>query len=289
MLELHVKDLFHGYFSSIESDPLAFGISAHKLCSKLEDIASSEASTSIDNLSKFEFGSGDKPDYVTLDKSSMFDGFELTMNRKYNSGNSIASFGIMSKAACGSKDYSVVIASSEIARNDKSSIYDFSVEVVEKLSGKKVVVNEKYAMVERNKNACFVVNLLKDIQNYLSLQEVVVEDGLRNIVREDEKKSGVYFADTRKRLIVDDDFSLVPESEGFKIWHGGRHFYYHDSYEGKNFDGSVAKTFEKGYEQEVASILHEGKDIQKKLDICMMIFGNKQKLEKVFPNQNVTV
>jgi len=291
MLEVKARELFQDYFSSIESDSLAFGISAPKLCSKLEAIANSEAyaNLSVGDTSQFDFGVGEKPDYITIARSGSLDGLEFTMNRKYNSGHSINSVGIVSKANCGIKGYDVVIASSEIARNEKSSIYDFSVEVVDKLSGKKVVVNEKYAMTNRDKNACFVVNLLKDIKDYLSSHEVVRVDEMRSIVRDDEQRNGVYFADTRKRAIADDGFSLAPENGGFKIWHGKNHFYYHDSYAGKNFDGRIAKTFEDGYENEVAAILHEGKDIQKKLDICMMIFSNKQDLEKVFPIDKVTV
>ncbi len=290
-LEEKTKTLFEDYFASARENSLAFGISASKLCSKLEKFNRSVPESRLENLIHIDFKRDEKdttPDELTLNKTSSYEGIEISMNRKYNAGYSLAAIGGLIKEG----DYYVTISSSEIARNDHSGIYDLSINIRNNKTGKIVNVDEKYAMKNRLMNGRLVGKFLSDLKDYLHLSPEIDEEEIRAMIQEDERCCDVYFADTSKREIIDNEFALVPENSGFKIWYGKglpweREIYYPDSF--NMITGKDAKTFEGLYEEDVYNILYHKGDIQNKLDICMIIFENKKKLEQIYPVSKVTV
>lgn len=291
-LEQKARAIFQDYFDVIKQDKLAFGISAPRLCSYLEELASLASPKEIGNLSNINFGECSKPDYIMINHNFKNYGIDLIMNRNYNDKYSIASFAMTSKVDCGNKRYDVVVASSEIARNMKSSVYDFAVKIRDGSGNEIPLIRERYAMENRNSNANLIVKFVDDLRGYLRSHDEVDNEEVTDLLRDRERSSDVYFADTSMREIKDENFSLVPEADGFDVFckgsHGDKPVFYHNSYDAPYIHESDADVFEELYEEDVFNILHAEGSIQDKLDICMMIFDNKQKLEEAHPVEKVT-
>jgi hypothetical protein len=141
----------------------------------------------------------------------------------------------------------------------------------------------------------FVGNVFEDVTKYLKKYECIDDHKLESIVVDDEPCSEIHFASPDKALIDDKNFYLIPHNDGFLLYYKGinkedKPDFYHDAYDNPWIDSKIAGVFENLYEKDVFKILQlpDG-DIQKKLDVCMRIFDNKQRLENVYPISKITV
>ena len=290
-----VEKEFEEYMNLVNSNSLAFGISADKFCSKIKKvrdfIEQDKSCLEIALEVEFKSDAGENPDYIFINPSSSIDGLEITMNRKYNSGNSVVATGLTSSVSYKRKVYDLVVSSSEVARNRQSSIYDFVVSIQDSSSDNPVIVKEKYAMERRENNPVFVGNFLNDLRKYLGAGND--PDSVKALLEDDKERYGVYLANTEKRLIKDRELSLTPADDGFSIQCNNCHcdnpVFYHDNYDRPWISSNDAKVFEGLYEEDVYNLLNLEGDIQKKLDICMIIFENKQRLESFYPVDRITV
>jgi hypothetical protein len=273
-----------------------FGIPAKRFCSNiLEDSRLRVGEKGI--YMNFSDTSG-HPDLISINKSPMWsDGIEALMNRTYyidesDINHSLAAVGIASNIHdinTGGNNYRLYIASSEIARNTDSAIYDLYVKISDRRSKKEAVVSERYAMEQRRNNMDLMRKLDIDIKGRLCCDEKMSEDELSKLIKEDEKRSHVYFANKELRKIDDINFDFVPDEPwGSKFWYkenGIRtaHTFYPKSYDGHSLSFEDIGRLEEVYREDVFNILNKLKgSVQNKLDICMMIFDNKQKLETVY-------
>lgn len=239
------KDIENYMCSSGSKD---FGMSAPKFCSKLEEFVNYEVGP---NMETVNFG---PRDYVNISRSNGSSNSKtVNMNRGYKDGHSLLGIGLTSICEKGC----IMVASSEIARNVESSIYDFVV----KVNGNPLLP-ERYAMKSRLKNGVFVPKFLIDLKKYIESRGEISEDKVRSLMRKDEEKYGVYFANTYVRDIKGEGFSLTPTDSGYDVF--------------CNSEGHTP-------EDVVYAILHSGGNhIQKKLDACMIVFNNPEKLKRVY-------
>lgn len=284
-LESKVKGEFKRYFA--EEYDLAFGMSSSRLISKLENIIEFNKGTNIDKYYNISF---EGRDYIELGNHPENGDVVLAMNRKYDKNHSLCGFGLVSKVIEKNKNYTIITSSSEIARSTESGIYDLTVKIIDNKTKEQTIIKEKYAMKERIRNSKFVSEFISNVKEYLIKNKKIKEKEIYKKLEETENAWDVYRANTEIRPIEEKGiFHLTPYDSGFfmscKNFNSESPFFYSKFYKsnGKTEHNPIKDEIEKKYEEAVYHILTSSKDINKKLDACMILFENKQQFERAYP------